>query len=145
MSPNGRDLIVLDTNVLVHTLRGNSTGLEIERRFQLIKRYERPIISTVTLGEIFGLARRWNWGERKMQRLNELLNEFVHVDAGRAEVVSAYSDVYVLSWRSGNTMAQNDMWIAATCLASGAHLVTTDGDFDWLHPEVIVRHHIQQQ
>lgn len=142
-SDNG--LIVLDTNIVVHTLRGSSTGYEIERRFQLTSRYETPVVSSVTLGEIFGLARAWNWGETRMKRLNELMNEFVQIDAGRVEVVNAYSDVYVLSRGLGYTMGQNDMWIAATCLASGAQLVTTDGDFDWLHPEVIIRHFVRQQ
>ena len=34
---------------------------------------------------------------------------------------------------------QNDLWIAATAKALDAHLVTTDKDFDVLHPDHLRR------
>ena len=33
----------------------------------------------------------------------------------------------------------NDLWIAATAAATAAHLITTDADFDPLHPAYIRR------
>lgn len=36
-------------------------------------------------------------------------------------------------------MGKNDVWIAATAAATGAWLVTADGDFDHLAPRFIQR------
>ena len=36
-------------------------------------------------------------------------------------------------------MGDNDVWIAATAAAAGAYLLTTDKDFDHLHPTYVQR------
>ena len=35
---------------------------------------------------------------------------------------------------TGHALGKNDLWIAATCIASGTRLLTTDRDFDRLVP-----------
>ncbi len=40
---------------------------------------------------------------------------------------------------SGRSLGQNDLWIAATAHAAGAHLLTMDTDFDELHPSFLTR------
>jgi predicted nucleic acid-binding protein len=47
--------------------------------------------------------------------------------------------------KSGKSIEQNDMWIAATATASGAHLLTTDKDFDPLYPAYLDRTWIDPQ
>ena len=54
-------LILLDTSVLVHIARDDSTGKAIEDKYGLTQRAERPLISSITKGEIFSLALLWNW------------------------------------------------------------------------------------
>lgn len=39
-------------------------------------------------------------------------------------------------------MGKNDLWIAAAAAATGATLLTTDGDFDWLDPLFLARHRV---
>jgi tRNA(fMet)-specific endonuclease VapC len=39
----------------------------------------------------------------------------------------------------GRPMGNNDVWIAATAAAASAWLLTTDKDFDHLHPALIRR------
>lgn len=129
-------LIVLDTNILVDLVRNNERGRKINERFQLTERAERPLFSSVTEGEILGLARlpKWQWGEPKLRQLQELLANLVRVDAGLRDVVDAYADLYATSHATGNGTGENDLWIAATAKATGSILLTRDADFDWMNP-----------
>jgi tRNA(fMet)-specific endonuclease VapC len=129
-------LIVLDTNILVDLVRNNDRGRTINGRFQLTDRAERPLFSTVTEGEIFGLVRlpKWRWGEAKLQKLEELLANLVRVNAGLPNVVDAYAELYAASYATGNSTGDNDLWIAATAKATGSVLLTRDAHFDWMNP-----------
>jgi tRNA(fMet)-specific endonuclease VapC len=42
-------------------------------------------------------------------------------------------------------MGKNDLWIAATARAASATLITTDTDFDHLHPVLVKRELIDQR
>jgi len=136
------DLIVLDTSVVIHLARDNSTGREIERQFHLSERAERPLISSVVRGEAGGLGRYWSWGSSRLARLEALLDEFVTVDAGEPLVVAEYAELHARSRREGHPIGDNDLWIAATALAVRAQLITNDTDFDWLHPSPLMRHYV---
>ncbi len=140
MSIAGGKLLLLDTNVLVHLARDDATGQAIEARFSLTARPERPLVSTVVEGEMLGLARYWNWGEKKLAGLRELLAELVRVDAGLNEIVEAYAELYAEGQSKGEPCGENDLWIAATAKATGATLLTCDTDFDWLDGIHITRH-----
>lgn len=54
-------LVLLDTSVLVHLARRDPTGALIENHFALTARADRPLISTITEGEILGFSRQRNW------------------------------------------------------------------------------------
>ncbi len=60
MSIGDNDLIMLDTNTLVHWVRQDSTGMYLLAQYGLDQRPERPALSSVVEGEIRGLARCWN-------------------------------------------------------------------------------------
>ncbi len=139
-------LVVLDTNVIVDVLRNNQRGQFIEATYQLTKRIERPLFSTVTEGEILGLAKapKWKWGASKLQTLHEMLDQLVRVDAGLPDVVESYSDLYAASFASGNTTGENDLWIAATAKAANAVLLTQDTDFDWIPKSLVNVERIKQ-
>ena len=131
------NLILLDTNVLVDLVRNNERGRRMNSEHNLTERAERPLFSTVTEGEILGLARVWRWGKKKLDQLHELLNQLVRVDAGLPEVVNAYAELYAESRASGNATGENDLWIAATAKATDAVLLTHDSDFDWMKPPLL--------
>lgn len=132
-------LIVLDTNILVDLVRDNERGRKINQCFQLTDRSERPLFSSVTEGEILGLARlpKWRWGEPKLRQLGELLANLVRVNAGLPDVVDAYAELYAASYATGNSTGDNDLWIAATAKATGSVLLTRDTDFDWMDPALL--------
>ena len=126
------DLISLDTNVLVHWIRQNDTGIQLRDTYRLHERVDRPIYSTIVEGEIRALAKIWNWGSDKLTSLDEILAELVRVDVGLPDVVRAYAEIYAADQAGGHNTGQNDMWIAATTKAAGAVLLTCDNDCVWV-------------
>jgi tRNA(fMet)-specific endonuclease VapC len=136
---NARELLLLDTNVVLHVVRGNEIGRRVDSIFHIRHRTERPLISIVSIGECLALARHWNWGAAKLSLLEELLRELVIVDIQSREVLDRFAELYTWSRAHGRALGDNDLWIAATAAAASAHLITTDADFDPLHP-----HHVRR-
>ncbi len=135
------DLILLDTNVLVHWIRQNDTGIQLRDTFGLHLRLDRPLYSTVVEGELRALAAIWKWGQKKLETLDELLSELVRVDAGLPDVVQAYADIYAADQAGGHNTGQNDMWISATAKAAGAVFLTCDDDCIWMNPSLVSVYH----
>jgi hypothetical protein len=54
MTLRANDLISLDTNVLVHWIRQNETGIQLRDTYKLHERTDRPIYSTIVEGELRG-------------------------------------------------------------------------------------------
>ena len=130
-------LILLDTSVVLHLARNDATGQAIEARYSLASRRDRPVISTITEGELLGFAYFRRWGQHKLEALRTMLDNFVRVDAGLPDVVEWYAKFYAEARRTGAPCGQNDLWIAATAKAAGAVLLTCDRDFEWLHPKYL--------
>jgi predicted nucleic acid-binding protein len=96
------------------------------------------------VGEMFALARKFGWGAQKITELNKLLMQVVWVDINHNDILAAYGELDDLSSRAGRSMGKNDVWIAATAKVTGSTLLTTDGDFDHLHPAQLTRIRIDQ-
>lgn len=137
MSLRGDDLITIDTSAVVHWVRQDATGQHLLAKYALDRRAERPFLSSVVEGEIYGLAKCWKWGATRMKRLDELLAELVRVDAGHPDIVRAYADLYFEDQTGGHNTGENDLWIAATAKATGSVLLTCDGGFAWLSPRFL--------
>ncbi len=136
--------LLLDTGILIHLVRDNSIGRTIDSRFRLRMRSERPLVSIITVGEALAFARKLSWGPAKLAALEGLFEDLVVVDLSD-EVLELYAEVDFFLGRSGKPIEQNDMWIAATAIVSGAHLITTDKDFDPLFPAYLDRTWIDPQ
>ena len=128
------DLISLDTSVLVHWVRQDRTGQHLRQVYSLETRPERPLVSTITEGEILGLAKCWNWGSAKLQTLEDILAELVRFEASLPDVVNAYAELYRQDQKQGRNTGENDLWIAACARVSRSILLTCDRDFLWLNP-----------
>jgi predicted nucleic acid-binding protein len=83
-----RELLLLDTNVVIQLCRGKEVGQRTDKAYGLRERVERPLISVVTVGEALGLARQSGWGEPKMAVLRDLLAEFVVVDINHKDILA---------------------------------------------------------
>lgn len=138
--------ILLDTNILIHLTRGGAAAERLESGYGLISRSLAPWISIVTVGEMLAFAERNAWGKRKVDTMRQLVSNLVIVDIRNEAVLQAYAAVDTHMKRSGMRMnEQNDVWIAATAAATGAVLLTTDRDFDPLHPAHLQREWIDPQ
>jgi len=137
-------LVLLDTSVVVHLARQDFTGREIEKRFNLTGRAERPLISTITEGELLGLAKYWKWGKAKIGIPNAIMDELVRVEASHREIIEIYAELYAEGRSNGLPCGENDLWIAATAKAANAVLLTCDDHFDWLHSRHITRIYIPE-
>ncbi|HEY6138112.1 MAG TPA: type II toxin-antitoxin system VapC family toxin [Thermoanaerobaculia bacterium] len=140
---SSRELLLLDTNVVLHVVRGNEIGHRVDALFHIRHRADRPLISVVSIGECLALARQWNWGSEKRATLEQLLRELVVVDIQAREILERYAELHSWSRQHGRTLGDNDLWIAATAAAVNAHLITTDADFDSLHPQHVRRTYIE--
>ena len=132
-------LYLLDTNILVHLIRQDHTGQHIKDTYSPLLIDPRPLTSVVSGGELRSLAYQWSWGSAKKDQMNFLLGYLGRVPVDTTEVQEAYAVIDAYSEQSGHSMGKNDVWIAAACHVTGARLVTTDRDFDHLHPNFLTR------
>ena len=138
--------VLLDTNILILLARGGVAAQRLESAYALTSRRLTPLISVVTVGETLSLANRNGWGAAKLTALEQLMTQLVVIDISREPVLRAYADIDVETTRAGTRMGQqNDLWIAATAAATGAVVLTTDRDFDVLHPAHIQREWVDPQ
>ncbi|HVT57127.1 MAG TPA: type II toxin-antitoxin system VapC family toxin [Thermoanaerobaculia bacterium] len=127
MIPSGADAagrLVLDTSAYSHFRAGD------ERVLELIAVAEIVGLPTIVLGELeaaFTLGRR----ERENRSiLTEFLAEgFVSILPVTPAVARRYGRLFADLRRAGTPVPVNDVWIAATALDCGGHLLTFDGDF----------------
>ncbi len=130
---------LLDTNILVALIRANPLGQYINDKYKLDQNLFRCLVSVVSVGELFALGRAFNWGEKKLHKLKNLLNELVWIHIDSLDILDAYGEIYHASTQSGRPMGENDIWIAATAKVTGTVLLTTDKDFDHLHGKYFTR------
>ncbi len=138
-------LILLDTCILVHLVRGQAPGQWIDTTYQLRNRPLKPLISIVTVGEMYSLVGRLAWGDAKLKLLETLLlKELVIVDLN-FQICRRYAEIDRFLNDSGQKKEKNDLWIAATASVANARLLTNDTDFDPLHPHWVDREYIDPQ
>jgi tRNA(fMet)-specific endonuclease VapC len=132
--------ILVDTGPIIHICRADHAAVQIDRRYNLRARRKTPLISAVSVGESLAMAKRNAWGPAKVAALRALLAQLVVVGIDQPSVLETYARLDVHLTGMGRRMGQqNDLWIAATAAATGAVLLTTDRDFDPLHPAELRR------
>lgn len=109
------------------------------------------MISVVTKAELLSLGKQLGWRNKKISKLNQLLEKLFIIDINNSdsELIEAYYTIDAFSQGklsdkplndSARNMGKNDLWIAATAFVAKAELITMDGDFDHLHDEFITVH-----
>jgi tRNA(fMet)-specific endonuclease VapC len=118
------DRLVLDTSAYSHFRAGD------DRVLDLIAAAEMVFLPTIVLGE---LEAAFALGRRELENrtlLTEFLAEpFVAVLQVTATVARHYGRLFASLRRAGTPIPINDIWIAATTLDCGGHLLTFDRDF----------------
>lgn len=136
MIPEDAD-VVLDTNVLVHVIRRNALGQQLLDDFKLLDRPNPPIISYVTLAELYSLGRRNGWGAQKLDFIETVRMNLIVAPIERDQILRAYVEIDAFAASNGKSIGKNDLWIAATANVTDAYLLTTDKDFEPLRDEYL--------
>jgi tRNA(fMet)-specific endonuclease VapC len=116
--------LVLDTSAYGRFRQGHAKVLD------LLAAADSILLPTIVLGELeagFELGRR---ARENRTVLAELLEEpFVDVLPVTPSVARRYGLVFAQLRRAGTPIPVTDIWIAATALDCGGHLVAFDGHF----------------
>lgn len=129
-SPPGRSggsgIYLLDTSVLILSLRGDST---IKARVASVA---TGYISSIVLGELFFGA--YGSLTRKEAALKDIAAVMTTVIALAPDAVTAeiYGRIKQELKSKGFQMPDNDLWIAATAIQYDIALAARDGHFDWI-------------
>ena len=132
--------LLLDTNILIYLAKDPS------RKFltQTINPHNQKLfISVASIAELKSIALQNNWGEKKWQVVNSILDEAIIVEVNEV-LADTYAEVDAFSQRRNpsypnysfatpRNMGKNDLWIASTAALLGLKLITTDADFNHLH------------
>jgi predicted nucleic acid-binding protein len=136
---------LLDTNILLGFTRRADWAQWAYETYELGNESTMVFTSVICRGELLALAEKNGWGSKKRESLVEVLNRFPTVDLNKEPILNHYAELD--TWSHGRpvvdesrpappkpavSMKQNDLWIAATAVATGAKLITTDTDFDHL-------------
>ena len=114
----------MDTSVYSHMRMGHPELTD------LLVSAETLLIPVTVLGELEGAFELGSRARANRLSLTEFLSEsFVSVLLTTPDVARHYGQIYARQRRSGKTVPVNDMWIAASAIDSGGHLVTFDKDF----------------
>lgn len=138
---------VLDTNIVILMVKNEKFNTYFQETYlkDALKIFH---LSIVSLGEITSIASQNKWGRQKLKQLSLILNGLHLVQLDNKLYVKAYAkiDTYSQGKLDGQplpngltprNMGKNDLWIAAVAHVLEATLVTTDKDFNHLHPTLI--------
>lgn len=132
----------LDTNIIIHLLRNDLTGLRIKQQYQLFTPNNQLVISIVSLGELKAFALQRNWGIQRLVALENILQLMIIADINSPDIIEKYAEIDSYSQNrlahkpmptSARKMGKNDVWIAATAAVLQIPLLTTDADFSHLN------------
>ncbi len=117
--------LMLDTNVLIRFFRSDRKIADI------ISTYEKIVVPTVVLGEFkAGADPKTACGQRQLEVLDSFLDSpSVSIIPITEDTASVYARIFRVLTANGTPIPQNDMWIAACAMDSGAMLVSSDGHF----------------
>jgi tRNA(fMet)-specific endonuclease VapC len=143
--PDASTPLLLDTPILLHLVRRDALAEWALGYYRFLEQASQPLVSVVSVGEIYAISLRLGWGHAKRQQLERILDQALTVPLDYPRLVEAYARIDTHCRRMGTPLGENDTWIAATAHATGARLLTTDRDFnhvaptflslDWIDPE----------
>jgi predicted nucleic acid-binding protein len=116
--------LVMDTSAYSHMRMGHP------ELAGLLASAETLLIPVTVLGELEGAFELGSRTRANRLALEEFLSEpFVLVLPTTPGVARHYGQIYARQRRAGRAVPVNGMWIAASAMSSGGHLVTFDNDF----------------
>ena len=115
---------LLDTGILLHYVRGSTLALLVDNQYSPSVLPNYPVVSVVSIGEMYSLAVCRKWGEQRKD--TSILAQFAEIDAYR---LGKHPEKPLPPGQSARAIGDNDLWIASTASVLKATLLTTDKDF----------------
>jgi len=115
---NGKQYI-FDTNIIIDIFLGDSI---LKAKIQSIK---NPIISSVTVGELYYGAYNSNKPLKHIKQIDDFLSicQVVAVEKGTAKI---YGEIKTQLRKNGTPIPENDIWLSATAIEKGMILISRD-------------------
>jgi predicted nucleic acid-binding protein len=88
---------LFDTNILLYYLTKNPLSEKLDDKLRPFDPSNFSIISIVTEGELKSLAYQRNWGEKKLENVQQMLNQFLRVPIQSNDLVTAYAEIDIYS------------------------------------------------
>jgi len=115
---------LIDTNVIVKIFRGDS---DIEQILDSIDP-EKIFISAISVGELYYGAFKSSKTEANIKVINEFISFYKILDLDE-EISFCYGEVKNKVLKTGFTLPENDLWIAATAIKNDLIVMTYDNHF----------------
>ncbi|MGD2116005.1 MAG: type II toxin-antitoxin system VapC family toxin [Acidobacteriota bacterium] len=116
--------LVLDTSAYSWMRSGHDTVLDLVAAAEIV------IVPVTVLGELEGGFELGTRQRENRTTLQEFLSEpFVTVRPTSPGIARRYGEIFAQLRRAGTPIPVNDLWIAATTLDCGGHLLTFDDHF----------------
>ena len=122
---------LLDTGVVLHATRQNSpVSKALDQQFGLSTSRFRPAICEVSIGELLAFTMSPDkWGERRKAILEAQIRKALVIPISHPGVYQRFAEISSALRASGETVGQNDIWIAAATITAGLTLLTVDRGF----------------
>lgn len=117
--------LVLDTSAYSWMRSGHGRVLDLVASAELVT-LPVPVLGELEAGFELGSRAR----ENRVTLAEFLAEPFVAVRAATPDVARRYGEVFAQLRLAGTPIPVNDIWIAATTLDCGGHLLTFDGHFE---------------
>ena len=123
--------IALDTNAAIAILN-NQTGI-----YDLLDKYDNICLPVTVCGELIFGAKNSRLSAKNEKRYHQFINtcELLNIDFLVAEI---YASLRLNLKKKGKPIPENDIWIAATCLANDIPLCTFDKHFQAIKELVVL-------
>ncbi|MCR4318250.1 MAG: type II toxin-antitoxin system VapC family toxin [Planctomycetes bacterium] len=117
------DRILLDTNIVSYILKDSpQANLYVKHLYDKLL-----TVSFITLGELYYGAEKANWGVRKRNDLDSLLESFVVIPFD-TEIARRYGSIVAARRKIGRPISFADGWIAACAIRHDLKLITHNAD-----------------
>jgi len=118
---------LIDTGIIVKVLRGDAKTVDF-----LNSLGSEVFISVVVVGELLFGANKSIKTEQNKQLVREQIDRFEILSIDM-EIAKMYGQIKIDLMKSGFTIPENDLWIAATAQKYGLALATFDNHFKYIN------------
>ena len=118
---------LIDTNFVIKIINREAEAINT---FEQLKR-QRIFISVITIGELSYGANKSNKKDYNMKLFGDFINDHVILNINQDTAV-IYGEIKCNLVSKGQNIPENDMWLAASAIASNMKLITFDKHFSYI-------------